>query len=66
MTDETRLVSWRDRLVPVTPVELCAVQLLKHVENAVWAQGLGPPVEAHELRHCLDDAFRHRPEADER
>ncbi len=63
MTEETRLMKWGDRLVRVTPVELRAVQLLKHVEGCVWAQGLGPPAEAHELRHALDDAFKHRPEA---
>ncbi len=62
MTEETRLVSWRDRIVPVTLVELHAVQLLRHVEAAVWVQGLGPPSEAQALRRELDDAFRHRPE----
>jgi len=63
MTQESRLMIWGNRTVSVSPVELCAVNLLKHVEASVWAQGLGPPAEAHELRHSLDDAFRHRPEA---
>ena len=63
MTTETRLVSSRNRKVAVSPVEWRAVQLLKHVEACVWAQGLGAPVTAHALRRELDDAFRHRPEA---
>ena len=58
-----RLVLWRDREVSVSPLELCAVQLLKHVEECVWAQGLGAPVTAHALRRELDDAFKGRPEA---
>ncbi len=60
---ETRRVLWCGRTVSVTPLEWCAVQLLKHVEESVWAQGLGAPVTAHALRRALDDAFRNRPEA---
>ena len=56
-------IMWRNRTIAVTPLEDKTVALLMHVEASVWAQGLGPPAEAHELRHSLDDAFRHRPEA---
>lgn len=44
-TTETRRVLWRNRKVSVSRVEWCAVQLLKHVEESVWAQGLGAPSE---------------------
>ena len=62
-TEETRLLDWGNRTVSVSPVELCAARLLKHVEASVWRQGLGSPAEAQALRHELDDAFRHRTEA---
>ena len=63
MTSETRPVQWRTRRVDASPLEVCAVALLRHVEACVWAQGLGAPVTAHDLRRELDDAFRGRPEA---
>ncbi len=62
-TAETRRVFWGTRKVSVSPVELCAIALLRHVEESVWSQGLGAPATAHALRRELDDAFRHRPEA---
>ncbi len=62
-TEETQRVLWGTRTVSVSPVELCAVALLRHVEESVWSQGLGAPVTALALRRELDDAFRNRPEA---
>ena len=59
-TQEPRRVLWRMRMVSVSPLESCAVALLRHVEESVWSQGLAAPVTAHALRRELDDAFRHR------
>ena len=58
-----RVIFWRNRKIPATPLEFRTVALLYHVEAATWSQGLSAPVEAHALRHELDDAFRGRQEA---
>ncbi len=63
MTTETRLILWGNRFVSGTLLEWCTVALLREVEEAVWAQGLGAPATAHRLRRELDDTFRRRQEA---
>ncbi len=61
---ETRLLSWGNRAVSVSPLELCAARLLKHVEASVWRQGLGSPAEAQALRHEMEHVFGQRPDAE--
>ncbi len=63
-TEETRRVLWGNRAVSVTPLESCAVALLRHVEESVWSQGLGAPRAAHDLRHEMEHEFGQRRDAE--
>ena len=59
----TTRIQWKNTEVVATPLEACAAELLFHVEESTWSQGLGAPTTAIALRRALDDAFKIRPEA---